>query len=99
MAMIASQSKVAPEEAVCMATGNTAKLYGLNRGRIAEGLEADLGLHGHPHGVAWRDVLEALTEGDTPGVSISWWTARWWLPRAATRRLRSSKPSWFRSNL
>ncbi len=70
MAMIASQSKVAPEKVVCMATGNTAGLYGLNRGRIAPGLEADLVFMDTPMGSPGGDVLEALSEGDTPGVSI-----------------------------
>jgi enamidase len=70
IAMIASQSKIAPEEAVCMATGNTAKLWDLNRGRIAEGLEADLIFMDTPMGSPGGDALEALSEGDTPGVSI-----------------------------
>jgi enamidase len=61
---------VAPEKAVCMATGNTAKLYGLNRGRIAAGLEADLIFMDTPMGSPGGDVLEALSQGDTPGVSI-----------------------------
>ena len=70
MAMIASQSKIAPEQAVCMATGNTARLYGLNRGRIAPGLEADLVFMDTPMGSPGSDLLEALAEGDTPGVSF-----------------------------
>jgi enamidase len=70
IAMIASQSKIEPEEAVCMATGNTAKLWDLNRGRIAEGLEADLIFMDTPMGSPGGDVLAALSEGDTPGVSI-----------------------------
>jgi enamidase len=70
MAMIASQSQVAPELAVCMATGNTAKLYGLNRGVIAPGKEADLVFMDTPMGSPGMDLLGALTEGDTPGVSI-----------------------------
>ena len=69
IAMVASQSKIAPEQAVCMATGNTARLYGLNRGRIAPGLEADLVFMDTPMGSPGSDVLEALAEGDTPGVS------------------------------
>ncbi len=34
---LASLTRVKPEEAICMATGNTAKIYNLNRGVIAEG--------------------------------------------------------------
>ena len=53
-----------------MATGNTAKLYGLNRGRIAPGLEADLVFMDTPMGSPGADLLGCLAEGDTPGVSI-----------------------------
>ncbi|BEQ14918.1 amidohydrolase family protein [Desulfoferula mesophila] len=70
MAMVASLGGVAPELTVAMASGNTAKLYGLNRGRIAVGLEADLVFMDTPIGSPGADVLEALSEGDTPGVSM-----------------------------
>jgi enamidase len=59
-----------PAVAVCAATGNTAKLYGLNRGRIAKGLEADLVFMDAPMGSVGTDLLSSLTEGDTPGVSF-----------------------------
>ncbi|MCB2185347.1 MAG: amidohydrolase family protein [Deltaproteobacteria bacterium] len=70
IAMLASLAGLKPELAVCMATGNTARLYGLNRGLIAPGLEADLVFLDAPIGSAGNDVLAALAEGDTPGVSI-----------------------------
>ncbi len=70
LAILASQSQVAPELAVCMATGNTAGLYGLNRGVIAPGKEADLVFMDTPMGSPGKDLLGALIEGDTPGVSI-----------------------------
>lgn len=70
LAIIASQSQVAPELAVCMATGNTAKLYGLNRGVVAPGKEADLVFMDTPMGSPGKDLLGALIQGDTPGVSI-----------------------------
>ncbi|MFH1116750.1 MAG: amidohydrolase family protein [Pseudomonadota bacterium] len=57
-------------EAVCAATGNTARVYGLNRGRIAEGLEADLIFLDAPMGSAGGDLPASLAEGDTPGVSL-----------------------------
>ena len=59
-----------PAVAVCAATGNTAKLYGLNRGRIAKGLEADIVFMDAPMGSVGTDLLSALAEGDTPGVSF-----------------------------
>ncbi|KIX11969.1 amidohydrolase family protein [Dethiosulfatarculus sandiegensis] len=67
---LASLGEMPPELAVCAATGNTAKVYGLNRGMIAPGLEADLVFMDTPMGSPGKDVLEALKEGDTPGVSI-----------------------------
>jgi len=67
---LASLGGVRPELAVAAATGNTARLHGLNRGLIAAGREADLVFMDAPMGSPGRDLLEALTEGDTPGVSI-----------------------------
>lgn len=70
IAHLASMGGVAPELAVCMATGNTARLYGLNRGVIAPGKEADLVFLDAPIGCPASDLLGCLKEGDTPGVSI-----------------------------
>lgn len=70
IAHLASMGGIAPELAVCMATGNTAKLYGLNRGVIAPGKEADLVFMDAPIGCPASDLLGCLKEGDTPGVSI-----------------------------
>lgn len=70
MAMVAGLGGVAPELTVAMASGNTAKLYGLNRGRIAPGLEADLVFMDTPIGSPGENVLQALAEGDTPGISM-----------------------------
>ena len=67
---LASLGGMDPAVAVCAATGNTAKLYGLNRGRIAKGLEADLVFMDTPMGSSGSDLLSSLAEGDTPGVSI-----------------------------
>ena len=67
---LASLGDIDPAKAVCAATGNTAKLYGLNRGRIEAGFEADLIFLDAPIGSTGEDVLSCLAEGDTPGVSI-----------------------------
>ncbi len=67
---LASLGGIDPAEAICAATGNTAKVYGLNRGRIAEGLEADLIFLDAPMGSAGDDLLTSLAEGDTPGISV-----------------------------
>ncbi|MDR1194344.1 MAG: amidohydrolase family protein, partial [Peptococcaceae bacterium] len=67
---IASISGVAPEQAICMATGNTAKVYGLNTGIIAPGKEADLVIMDAPLGSVAGDALGAIAAGDIPGVSV-----------------------------
>ena len=51
-----------------MATGNTAAVYELNRGIIAEGYEADFLLVDAPVGSVAETALEALAIGDLPGI-------------------------------
>lgn len=67
---LASLTRVKPEEAICMATGNTAKIYNLNRGIIAEGKEADLVIMDAPIGSVGEDALNAIEAGDVPGVAM-----------------------------
>jgi len=67
---LASLTRVKPEEAICMATGNTAKIYKLNRGIIAEGKEADLVIMDAPMGSVGEDALSAIEVGDVPGVAM-----------------------------
>lgn len=67
---LASLGNLDPALAICAATGNTAKLYGLNRGTIAEGCEADLIFLDASIGSAGTDLLASLVEGDTPGISM-----------------------------
>jgi enamidase len=61
-------SDIRPEQAVAMATGNTAAVYELNRGIIAEGYEADFLLVDAPVGSVAETALEALAIGDLPGI-------------------------------
>lgn len=67
---LVSLGGIDPALAVCAATGNTAKVYGLYRGRIAPGFEADLVFADAPMGCTGDDLLSCLQEGDTPGVSM-----------------------------
>jgi enamidase len=69
MCQIASVSGIAPELVVCMAAGNTAKVYGLNTGVIAPGKEADLVIMDAPLGSSAKDALGAFACGDIPGIS------------------------------
>ncbi len=70
ISLLASLGGMDPALAVCAATGNTARVFGLNRGRIAQGLEADLVFLDTSIGSTGKDVLACLAEGDTPGVSV-----------------------------
>ena len=70
LSWLVSLGGVDSASAVCAATGNTALVYGLNRGRIAEGLEADLVFMDTPMGSNGKDLFSCLEEGDTPGVSL-----------------------------
>jgi len=70
MCQIASVSDVPAEQVVCMATGNTAAVYGLNTGEIAVGKEADLVIMDAPMGSVADNALDAFAAGDIPGVSI-----------------------------
>jgi len=70
IAHLASLSSITPEQALCMATGNTARVHKLPRGRIAEGLEADLVIMDAPMGSVGADALAAIAAGDIPAVSM-----------------------------
>lgn len=68
--LLASLTPIRPEEAICMATGNTARVHKLNRGVIAEGKEADLVIMDAPMGSIGDDALAAIEAGDNPGVAM-----------------------------
>lgn len=67
---VSSVSDIPGEIALCMATGNTAKVYGLNTGVIAVGREADLVFMDAPMGSVAETAAQAFECGDVPGVSI-----------------------------
>ncbi len=66
---LASLCDVKAEEAIAMATGNTARLYQLNRGVIEVGKEADLVIMDAPMGSVGQDALSAIEAGDIPGIA------------------------------
>ncbi len=65
---LACMCSVAPEQAIAMATGNTAHRYGLNTGVIAVGREADFVVMDAPLGGSAFTALDALSSGDLPGI-------------------------------
>ena len=70
MAHLASLGGIAPELAVAFATGNTARVHGLETGVLATGREADIALVDAPIGSAASSALGALAIGDLPGISM-----------------------------
>ena len=70
IAHLASLGGIRPEAAICMATGNTARVYGLPVGVIEPGREADLCIVDAPVGSVGVTALQALTVGDLFGISM-----------------------------
>jgi enamidase len=70
MAHLASLGGVVPEVAVAMATGNTARVHGLDVGVLAPGSPADIALIDAPIGSQAATALAALALGDLPGISL-----------------------------
>ena len=66
---LASMTDLSAAEAICCATGNTARAYRLNVGAIEVGKEADFVIMDAPMGSVGDNALEALEAGDLPGVS------------------------------
>ncbi|MBL7225273.1 MAG: amidohydrolase family protein [Desulfobacteraceae bacterium] len=67
---LAALTPLKPEETICMATGNTAKVHKLNRGIVEAGREADLVVMDTPMGSVGEDALGAIEAGDVPGVAM-----------------------------
>ena len=65
---LASLGGIEPERAVAAATGNNARVYGLNSGIVQEGREADLIIVDACQGGSQPDACSALRNGDIPGV-------------------------------
>lgn len=70
LAHLASLGAIAPEVAVCLATGNTARVHRLETGVIAVGREADIAFVDAPVGSVASTALDALAIGDLPGVGM-----------------------------
>ncbi|MCP1101855.1 enamidase [Aequitasia blattaphilus] len=67
---ISAVSGIPGSIALCMATGNTARVYGLNTGIIAVGREADFVCMDAPMGSVADTAAEAFECGDIPGISL-----------------------------
>lgn len=69
LALMTSLGGVGAAEAICLATGNTARAHGLETGFIRPGAPADLLLIGRIAGSSGADALDGLARGDLPGIS------------------------------
>ncbi len=70
VAQISSLCDIAPAVALGMATGNTARAYGLNTGTVKPGKEADFLVIDAPPGSQSRTALEAIGYGDPPNMGM-----------------------------
>jgi enamidase len=68
---IAALCGIDPSQAIASATGNTARLYGLNTGLIREDAEGDIVIVDAPRGSQAANALEALSIGDTLAVAVA----------------------------
>ena len=70
MAHLAALGGIPPEVVIAMATGNTARVHGLDVGVLEPGRAADICLVDAPVGSVAGTALEALRIGDLPGISM-----------------------------
>ena len=70
IALLASLGDLKAEQAFCLATGNTAKIRGLEAGLIEVGRPCDLALLGRAQHTAGRTILESVEMGDLASVGM-----------------------------
>ncbi len=67
---ISALCDIPAEIAVCCATGNTERVFGLKHGMVKAGDEADLQIIDAPMGSAGKDAKAAIEVGDIPGIAM-----------------------------
>jgi enamidase len=70
LAFLSSIGEIPAETAVCLATGNTAKMRNLECGLIAPNREASFVLMDKAQHSAGRNLLDSIQKGDLPGISM-----------------------------
>jgi enamidase len=70
IALLSSLGGLRPEDVFCFATGNTARIRGLESGLIEVGRPADLVFLDRAQHSAGRDMLDSVARGDIPGVGM-----------------------------
>ena len=69
IAFLSSVGEIAPEKAICMATGNVGRAHDLDIGILEEGWPADIVLLHKITGSVSKDALDSFAKGDLPGIS------------------------------
>jgi enamidase len=67
---LSALADIPAEKAVCLATGNTKKVFSLPHGLVQVGEAADLQMIDAPMGSAGKDAKEAIEVGDIPGIAM-----------------------------
>jgi len=70
ISMLSSLGELPAEVAICLATGNTAKMRGLNCGLIAPGREASFVFLDTAQQSAGKNLLDSIQKGDLAGVGM-----------------------------
>ncbi|HZF81255.1 MAG TPA: amidohydrolase family protein [Rubrivivax sp.] len=70
IALLSSIGGIAPELVFCFATGNTARLRGINAGLIEAGRAADFVFMDRAQHTSGRTLMESVALGDIPGVGM-----------------------------
>jgi enamidase len=70
IAMLSSLGNIPAEQAICLATGNTAKMRNLDCGLIAPGREASFVLMDKAQHSAGKNLLDSIQKGDLPGIGM-----------------------------
>jgi enamidase len=70
ISLLSSLGGIPAEQAFCFATGNTARIRGLDRGLIQPGRAADFVFLDRAQHTAGRNLLESVAFGDIPGVGM-----------------------------
>jgi enamidase len=68
--LLSSLGNLPAEQAFCLATGNIAKTRKLDAGLIAVGMPADFVFLDKPQHSSGKDLLEAVSFGDIPGIGM-----------------------------
>jgi len=70
ISLLSSLGDIPAEVAICLATGNTAKMRKLECGLIARGCEASFVLMDKAQHSAGKNLLDSIQKGDLPGIGM-----------------------------